>query len=83
MTLIVKPKIFVSRKLPEKGMRTLSDSFALDVWEGEDAPPKARLPAAGAGNPESWKSRQRMRRRRLLPPTQTKAPRRKRRATTR
>ncbi|VVB68395.1 Glyoxylate reductase [Candidatus Norongarragalina meridionalis] len=41
--LIVKPKVFVTRRLPEKGMATLREHFEIDLWEGEDAPPKAEI----------------------------------------
>ncbi|MFH0835085.1 MAG: D-glycerate dehydrogenase [Candidatus Micrarchaeota archaeon] len=39
----MKPRIFVTRRLPEKGMTKLREHFELDVWEGEDAPPKAEI----------------------------------------
>jgi len=41
--LIVKPKVFVTRRLPAGGMATLRGHFELDVWEGEDAPPKEEI----------------------------------------
>lgn len=39
----MRPKVFVTRKIPETGLRMLEDRFRLKVWEGETGPDKKTL----------------------------------------
>jgi glyoxylate reductase len=44
-----KPKVFVARQIPEKGLGLLRDSCSADIWQGELPPPREDLLARVAG----------------------------------
>jgi glyoxylate reductase len=44
-----KPKVFVTRVIPEKGLRRVQEFCAADLWTGELPPPRAELMARVRG----------------------------------
>ncbi|MHB1131712.1 MAG: 2-hydroxyacid dehydrogenase [Chloroflexota bacterium] len=40
---MARPKVFVTRRIPEEGIRMLAEQCEVDVWQGELPPPRADL----------------------------------------
>lgn len=38
-----KPRVYVTRRIPEAGLRLIADACAMSVWPGDDPPPRATL----------------------------------------
>jgi glyoxylate reductase len=38
-----RPRVYVTRRIPEAGLRLLADACAVSVWPGDDPPPRATL----------------------------------------
>lgn len=38
-----KPRVYITRRIPEAGLRLLSDACEVSVWPGEEPPPHAEL----------------------------------------
>ena len=38
-----KPRVYVTRRIPEAGLRLLADACEVSVWPGEEPPPRAEL----------------------------------------
>ncbi|MGH2504963.1 MAG: hypothetical protein ACRDID_20830, partial [Ktedonobacterales bacterium] len=38
-----KPRVYVTRRIPEAGLRLLADACAVSVWQGDDPPQRATL----------------------------------------
>ena len=36
----MKPKLFITRKIPERGLKRVMEHFEVDLWPDEDPPPK-------------------------------------------
>jgi glyoxylate reductase len=38
-----RPRVYVTRRIPEAGLRQIADACAVSVWPGDDPPPRATL----------------------------------------
>jgi glyoxylate reductase len=38
-----RPRVYVTRRIPEAGLRLLANACAMSVWPGDDPPPRATL----------------------------------------
>ncbi len=38
-----QPRVYITRRIPDAGLRLLADTCALSVWQGEEPPPRATL----------------------------------------